>query len=177
MRFRAIWSRIDDEFKPAMWIGPVENLSPEPRKQLNNCDKQQLLRDQNYKCNLCDTKIKLWPYANFDADHIIPICLGGKTDPDNIQLLCICCHREKSAHELSCLEKIIISDYKVGPRDVFIGKTTEFKFPYEKMTPKEVIGSEMYELCLLTYKRISRIKNKEELNYIKLLNKFRFQPT
>ena len=30
-----------------------------------------------------------------DVDHIIPISLGGKTEPDNLQALCYQCNREK----------------------------------------------------------------------------------
>jgi len=176
MKFRAVWGKIDNEFKPVLWIGPVENLAPEPRKQLDKMDKQQMLRDQDYKCNLCENKIKLWPVSTGDADHILPINIGGKTLIDNMQLLCVCCHREKSARELNCLEKTMITDYNIGSKDVLIGKSLNFKFPLEKMTPKEVIESEMDELCLLTYKKTPRIKNKQEINYIELLNKFRFKP-
>lgn len=175
MRFRAIWGRHEkgEIFKPVLWIGPVENIKSEPRKYLNSMDKQQLLRDQNYKCNLCENVIKIYPFSTSDADHIIPISLGGKTSIENIQLLCISCHREKSARELTCIEKSVISDYKT--KDVFIGKSIIFKFPFEKMTPKEVIESNMDEMCLLTYKKIERIFGKEEINYMELLDKFKYK--
>lgn len=48
----------------------------------------------NYQCQKCD---KLTP--ELEADHIIPLCLGGKDDESNMQALCIDCHREKSAGE------------------------------------------------------------------------------
>lgn len=37
--------------------------------------------------------------ANFDCDHILPISVGGQTCLSNLHLLCVRCHREKSARE------------------------------------------------------------------------------
>ena len=155
MIFRAIWgSENNGPIRPIMWIGPVHKLKPEPRKSLRMIDKQQLIREQHYKCNFCENKISLYPYSNTDADHIIPICLGGKTNMDNMQLLCISCHREKSACELKCHVKEVRGSFESD--NIFIGKSIVFKFPCEKMTPKEISESEMDELCFLTYTRVNR---------------------
>lgn len=35
-----------------------------------------------------------------ELDHIVPLCEGGSDDPDNLQVLCACCHAAKSKHEL-----------------------------------------------------------------------------
>ena len=170
MKFKAVWGESNN---PILWIGPIENLKSEPRKFLKPMEKQKLLRDQNYECNFCDNRIKLYPYSTCDSDHIIPIHIGGKTTIENMQLLCVSCHRQKSARELKCTEKTIITEHNFGS-DVMIGKNIEFKFPCEKMTPKETIDSQMNEMCLLTYKRKSREYRKDEVNYINILEKFKF---
>ena len=40
-----------------------------------------------------------WSQSFWDADHILPLHLGGKTEGTNLQLLCKPCHRRKSATE------------------------------------------------------------------------------
>ena len=37
--------------------------------------------------------------ALWDADHIIPLDEGGRDSPDNIQRLCVPCHKEKTAEQ------------------------------------------------------------------------------
>ena len=159
MLFRSIWgSEKDGIIRPMMWIGPIHHLKPEPRKSLRIIDKQQLIREQNYKCNFCENKIRLYPYSTADADHIIPVCLGGKTTMDNMQLLCVGCHRQKSACELKSHVKEVRGTFETD--QIFIGKSIIFKFPCEKMTPKEILESEMNELCLLTYTKVNRFTYK-----------------
>ena len=99
--FKAIWgsSGKGNIIKPVAWIGPCENLTPEPRKNLKSMEKQHILRRQGSRCNFCNNVIKLYPYPDCDGDHIIPISLGGKTSIENMQLLCVICHRFKSASE------------------------------------------------------------------------------
>ena len=33
---------------------------------------------------------------NFHIDHIMPISAGGSNDDDNLQVLCLKCHQEKT---------------------------------------------------------------------------------
>ena len=49
----------------------------------------------NKKCksNVSYPKFPLWA---FEGDHIIEVCDGGKTVPENLQVYCIGCHREKT---------------------------------------------------------------------------------
>jgi len=37
--------------------------------------------------------------AGLEIDHIIPVCLGGTNDENNLQTLCRECHIEKSYHD------------------------------------------------------------------------------
>ena len=58
---------------------------------------------QQYRCVYCgtDTSIK------FHVDHIVPLALGGKHEPDNIQITCPSCN----------LKKWIKTDFNVAPQD------------------------------------------------------------
>ena len=60
--------------------------------------KETLLEEQEYKCanDSCGTTLTL---GISECDHIIPFANGGTNDPENLQMLCIPCHKEKSAAE------------------------------------------------------------------------------
>ena len=54
--------------------------------------KHTLFGKQEGKCNGCKV---LFPFRNFDIDHIVPISKGGTDHPDNLQLLCGACNSTK----------------------------------------------------------------------------------
>jgi len=60
-----------------------------------------------WQCQQCF--VPLDPYAKrgsnraAEADHIVPVSLGGKTEPANLQALCAPCNRQKSARWENCL--------------------------------------------------------------------------
>lgn len=41
----------------------------------------------------------IWRTSNLEVDHIVPLHLGGSNEPENLQLLCIKCHKEKTIAE------------------------------------------------------------------------------
>lgn len=47
-------------------------------------------------CYACKAMIK---GGQFQADHITPVCKGGKTEVSNGDLICLPCHKPKSAEE------------------------------------------------------------------------------
>lgn len=49
---------------------------------------------QQHKCKECE---KVFEFEKMQADHIVPWSKGGKTVPDNCQMLCATCNRKKSA--------------------------------------------------------------------------------
>jgi hypothetical protein len=50
------------------------------------------LKEQNHVCAICKKEKEI-----YQGDHIIPWSKGGKTDYENLQVLCIICHQQKSA--------------------------------------------------------------------------------
>lgn len=54
------------------------------------------------KCNMCN---KVVEYEECNADHIVPLSLGGTNDIENFQLLCLKCHREKTNNDLKMLSQ------------------------------------------------------------------------
>ena len=48
----------------------------------------------NGACQAC--QIRLQPGQAWDLDHIIPLALGGADETQNLQVLCIPCHKDKT---------------------------------------------------------------------------------
>jgi 5-methylcytosine-specific restriction endonuclease McrA len=55
-----------------------------------------VLQRDNYICQHC---CEAYPETNLEADHIVPLHLGGEDTIDNMQCLCIPCHKIKTAAE------------------------------------------------------------------------------
>lgn len=75
-------------------------LSGDPKylniRQFEKKDIYRKINEQNYKCNICSKEILL---ENCHADHIKPWTNGGKTEYENLQILCISCNLKKSSQE------------------------------------------------------------------------------
>lgn len=108
--FHAIWSSENGLWFPVMWVGPVRNIFPVPRGNIRPHVIQDLLEEQESKCRLCSTDVFRGTYNNSDVDHIIPLKYGGSCHKGNLQVLCVTCHRRKSALERKKLVAIMGSD-------------------------------------------------------------------
>lgn len=49
----------------------------------------------------CEACSKLWPMDFIERDHKVPPRIGGTDHHTNIQMLCLGCHKRKSALEAS----------------------------------------------------------------------------
>lgn len=63
-------------------------------RKFRDSDKRAAYRNQKGECNMCGKHFKL---QEMEADHIDPWSKGGKTEPENCQVLCIKCNRRKGA--------------------------------------------------------------------------------
>ena len=54
------------------------------------------LFNKNNKCGCCQKELNK---KKFHIDHIIPLACGGTNDENNLQLLCVGCHYEKTKNE------------------------------------------------------------------------------
>ena len=80
--------------------------------------RNQIAKDQHFKCNTCQTSIKSY----FEIDHILPLSVGGDNSRENLQALCKEHHKQKtlmeSAERLFACDNTI-SSYNKQLRDVF----------------------------------------------------------
>lgn len=82
-------------------------MSSVPRHKIPEHTKYQILVRQafrckgvpNYTCPLLASTGGLFDEAGYDMDHVIPLVLGGSSDPTNLQALCVSCHRIKTSRE------------------------------------------------------------------------------
>lgn len=51
---------------------------------------------QRGKCAICENYL----FGKFETDHIIPLSKNGSNQPENIQLLCPKCNKEKGCKEI-----------------------------------------------------------------------------
>lgn len=51
-------------------------------------------------CRSCGSK------ENLEADHIIPVALGGCEDLDNLQTLCYDCHKKKTVQDHEKIRRV-----------------------------------------------------------------------
>jgi len=59
--------------------------------------RNKLIKENNFKCNKCKHKFSS---DRLILDHKLPIALGGKEfDENNLQILCIPCHKIKTAQD------------------------------------------------------------------------------
>ncbi|WP_167359309.1 HNH endonuclease [Burkholderia humptydooensis] len=54
--------------------------------------RQRIRRRDNYTCQKCGIAVRVG-----EVDHIISLEQGGTNDDDNLHLLCIDCHKKKTA--------------------------------------------------------------------------------
>lgn len=59
--------------------------------------KRRILERDSFTCQSCGRLLS--GRKDSRLDHVIPLCDGGGHEDENLQSLCIHCHRDKSAKE------------------------------------------------------------------------------
>lgn len=77
-----------------------EPVVPEKRRAFRAADMRQRLLDQNGRCAHCRAALLV-----FHGDHILPRELDGRTDYENLQLLCGPCHAIKTVSDIKMIAK------------------------------------------------------------------------
>lgn len=72
---------------------------PDPRAKLTPAQFSQKLVLQGGQCACCPAR------GPYEADHIIPLALGGTNEFFNWQLLCVPCHKAKTADDKARIAK------------------------------------------------------------------------
>jgi hypothetical protein len=122
------------------------------RESLTKDERFELIRCQNYKCNLC-----LNPFGSsyFEIDHIVPLEQGGTNDLINLQGLCDSCH----------IFKTTVLDRGV------IARLLQAKLQHTKVSGKNDLSftrKEILEECQMIY--FSRNMNKLPFHQDEIFN-------
>ena len=65
------------------------------RKRVGERLRKVVASDQGWRCHDCDMLLN----ADFEIDHIIPVCEGGTNDRTNLVSLCKNCHGKKTTED------------------------------------------------------------------------------
>jgi hypothetical protein len=66
------------------------------------CDAATIWRRMGLYCTEENWQYtKVWPTSNLEIDHRVPLWAGGDNDESNLWLLCVDCHKRKTAQEAS----------------------------------------------------------------------------
>ena len=68
------------------------------RKLFTEFEKQSICSGHDYKCASCRTDLL---DRDYQIDHKIPLMKGGKNSIENLQPLCVSCHKKKTKIDLS----------------------------------------------------------------------------
>lgn len=80
-----------------LWSSDNHDAAIPPRVRV------RLFQAAGGKCAGCGRK--LGPGDRWDADHIVPLILGGAHSEANLQVLCGWCHKEKSREDVALKSK------------------------------------------------------------------------
>jgi len=118
------------------------------RENISLSLRNLIMKRDRYKCCLCGATPATDPFIDFQIDHIDPVAEGGKTEPENLWLLCYKCNQAKSD-----LQNIYI---KLAAK-IHLNECEKFAALYEKAKRVPFSKSEHIE------KIIAQIKRKNKL--------------
>lgn len=81
-------------------VREVKNI-PRIRGSTLQTMRKKIFKKQKGICQCC-SRVLLFEHSEdgFELDHIIPLSEGGDNNKTNFQILCLECHRQKTAEEI-----------------------------------------------------------------------------
>ena len=76
---------------------------PTSRKKWTTYDRDTVKFRQKNACALCEDVLEP---GNYDFDHILALGLGGEDVLDNLQAICLKCHRRKTIQDLRMMQQL-----------------------------------------------------------------------
>jgi len=92
-----------------------QQVTERPRGRTLQRIRGRMMQDQPL-CTMCDAKG--FVTLGVEMDHIEPLFKGGSNDDENLQMLCVECHRKKTATDLGIRYKptIGVDGWPVTPK-------------------------------------------------------------
>jgi hypothetical protein len=112
---------------------------------------------ENYNCPMWSLYNGSFDESGYDIDHIIEFSISQNNMEDNLQALCVSCHRVKTRNFAGC-KKQYIGQVKEQVKKCKKNKKTENMKEYQKIY-REQCKNKMKE-----YQKMYREKNKEKRN-------------
>lgn len=97
-----------------------EQLFRPKRQPIDKETREALIEDAGYVCKTCGNK---FCKTKLQIDHVIPVSEGGTNDYENLQVLCLTCHMDKTVSEgqFKNLSDPTLSSYNSEVRDIMTG--------------------------------------------------------
>ena len=130
--------------------------------------------EKSQKCNQCEKEVNI---KSFHLDHIKALGNGGTNETENIQILCIPCHLDKTNCEReSGYVKLndTESSFNNETREIFNSNqygSFAFVDNYLDKKPKKYIDNKIYSLDLNKCRRNNMLHNKEDYPVFTVLDK------
>lgn len=112
--FHAIWGSQNGHWFPIGYVGPERYIVSGKRKSIPQVQIDELFKEQKDSCNECSCDVFMGKLSNADVDHIIPLRLGGSCQMSNLQILCVTCHRRKTALECKKIRCNVIVGHRIN---------------------------------------------------------------
>ena len=143
--FHAIWGSQNGHWFPIGYVGPERYIVAGKRKSVPQVQIDELFRIQDSTCAECSCDVFMGKLSNADVDHIIPLRLGGSCQMSNLQILCVTCHRRKTALECKKIRCNVIVGHRINlePGYLYIACSDIDDPDYEILSknPKEALSN------------------------------------
>ncbi len=82
----------------------TEYLAPTKRRPMTKARAAKIWLREQGRCYLCSRKLRIGVDL-YQIEHPDPLCLGGSDNDDDLRVVCIPCHKGKSATDAAAKAK------------------------------------------------------------------------